>query len=92
MTSLEDATAFMEDVMTELSSELGLYHYRRNEIECCSCESYPRRYLDKQDMFCEGCSIFDLDPDGRVVFKKFGRYNRWIYQDIMEKQMIFLKG
>lgn len=47
----ELSTKFIEEAMIELSSELGLYHFRRNEIECICCESLPRRYLGKKDMF-----------------------------------------
>ena len=46
-------------------------------METCSCESVPRHYLGKKDMFFQDGIIFDLDPAGRPITKKFGREQKW---------------
>mmetsp|Transcript_13887 Transcript_13887/g.28326 ORF Transcript_13887/g.28326 Transcript_13887/m.28326 type:complete len:1656 (-) Transcript_13887:317-5284(-) len=71
--------------MLYLSTYLNLPKYNRDEMECALCESIPGRNLSCCDWFRKGQRLFDIDNDGILLMKEYGRNSRWEPVEIYDK-------
>ena len=78
------------EAMLQYTYNLGLYHYKRDTSEVLLCESTPRRYLNKKDVFLPDGIIFDLDLYGHMMRKMPGRKNIWEKFNTRSQEMLYL--
>ena len=57
--------------------EFNREFYFRDEPECILCESMHSRQLGKVEVLVQGKSIYEIDYFGRIIRKKYGRWERW---------------
>ncbi len=69
----------MDDVLIQLASELKQKFPLRTVLEVLLCESNPTRFLNLKDTFIVGGIIFDMDDNGRILFREYGDHNSWTY-------------
>ena len=69
----EDAQ--FDEVMRQISSEIGTKLYQRDDIETGLCESIDGRLLTKFDVYIEGQSLINFDDHGTPWRKLYGEYN-----------------
>jgi hypothetical protein len=65
--------------MSQLSIELGMEGYLRDETECLLCESHPNRNLQCRDWFKQGRRVYDLDKQGNILQRDYGVNSRWVH-------------
>ena len=70
-----------DSALAKLSAELERQEYCRMEMECLACESMVGQYLRKKDCFQQGGTVYDLDPNGNVVYKKYGWHSNWVVRE-----------
>ena len=67
----------LDNMMRQISNEMGWKSYQRNFVEVNLCESVSGRYLSKKDIFFKGQTIHHLTEDGVPLVREYGQYSVW---------------
>lgn len=71
-----------DELMKVVCMNLNQRYMFRDFVECALCEARPDRHLNKRDVFIRGVPLYDLDDNGRIIWRPPGRDSVWQLYEI----------